>query len=329
MEIGAIFLKNFRKGKLKNDLKKKIGPQIEPQIGLQAGVQAQGSYPSASYPLSHPLFPDSLSSPGLDFCSEHRVKALVRQGSEAIYSLLENVRFDGNYYGVKCVRLGGWEYCWELAIRFQFFGPVQGMAVEPESKVFRGKKRIVYRSLVLINPYELWSEELVRRFRYLHDRLDFLVARILFHECIHVMVYLGKTFPRNLGHTKIFLEFREILQLSNSALLAPLRQEVLDCLYRLAGLASPSGTSSQKKMKLSLELCEFLLHEKYCIEKTDLAFGFSWNNSKIARDYARIAALNAGPRPPSNKKAWNRELLRLQEALRDLYRGIDRHLILE
>ena len=319
-------METAREFKLKNVyLKKTIGSQA----GIQAGAQVHGSHPSVSYPILPSPFPDGFSSPDLDFYREHRIKALVRQGSEAIYSLLENVRFDGNYYGVKCVRLGGWEYCWELAIKFQFFGAVQGMAVEPETRVFRSKKKIVYRSLVLVNPYELWSEELVRRFRYLQDRLDFLIARILFHECIHVMVYLGKTFPRNLGHTKIFLEFREILELSNSALLGPLRQEVLDCLYRLAGLASPPGTSPRKKLKISLELYEFLIHEKYCIEKTDLAFGFSWNNSKIARDYAWVAALKAGTCPPSNKKAWNREVRKLQEALRDFYRGIDRHLILE
>ncbi len=82
-------------------------------------------------------------------------------------------------------------------------------------------------------------------------------------------------------------------------------------------------------MKLSLELYEFLLHEKYCIEKTDLAFGLSWNNTKIARDYARIAALNAGSFPSSNENAWNMEVRKLQEALSDLYRGIDSHLILE
>lgn len=219
-------MKSFRNGKPENNLMK--------TVGSQAGSQAQVSYPFASYSFSPSPFPGGVSSLGLDFCREHRVKALVRQGSEAIFSLLENVRFDGNYYGVKCVRLGGWEYCWELAIKFQFFGPVQGMAVEPESRVFRGKKRIVYRSLVLINPCELWSEELVRRFRYLQDRLDFLVARILFHECIHVMVYLGKTFPRNLGHTKIFLEFREFCSF-----------QIRNCWLRCARTSSAAFTGWQ------------------------------------------------------------------------------------
>ncbi|MCQ1534681.1 hypothetical protein FTO70_03035 [Methanosarcina sp. KYL-1] len=296
-------------------------------IGKNASQDASGVV-SDAYPFVSAPFSVCVPNPGLSFCREQHIKALIRQGSEAVYRLIEDVNLDGNYYRVKCVHLGGWEYCWDLAVRFQFFGAVQGLAVEPKHFVSGIKKRIVYRSLVLVNPYELWNEELVCRFANLQERLEFLIAQILFHECIHVLVHLGKTFPQGLGNTDIFLEFREVLQLANSEVLASRRQVVLACLYRLAGFASPAA-SPGSKLKAAVELYEFLIHEKYCIEKTDLGFGLPWSNAKIARDYSHMASLKVGPCPIPDTKARNRELLKLRETLTELYNELDRHMLLE
>jgi hypothetical protein len=129
-----------------------------------------------------------------------------------MYRLLEKVHFDGNYYRVKCVSSGEWEYCWDLAVRVQYFGKMVGMTLYPKRLVLQKEKRIIYRSMILINPYQLWDEVLVNKFWNLQERVEFLIARILFHECIHVMISLGNILPSGFGNTDIYLEFRKMLK---------------------------------------------------------------------------------------------------------------------
>jgi len=68
----------------------------------------------------------------------------------------------------------------------------------------------------VINPYQLWDETLVNRFWNLQERVEFLIARILFHECIHVIISLGYIMPSGFENTDIFLEFRKMLEVSSS-----------------------------------------------------------------------------------------------------------------
>ena len=42
------------------------------------------------------------------------------------------------------------------------------------------KEKNSFRSFILVNPYQLWDESLVRRFWNIQERIEFLVARILF-----------------------------------------------------------------------------------------------------------------------------------------------------
>ncbi|WP_255335912.1 hypothetical protein [Methanosarcina sp. KYL-1] len=241
------------------------------------------------------------------------------------------------------MRSGDWEHCWELAVRVQFFGMMQGLTVEPEQVVSKKSRKIIYRSLILVNPYELWGEELVERLWNLQERIEFLIAKILFHECIHVLIFLGKTLPAGFGQTDIFLEFRDLLELANSEKLCPERQEVRNCLRNLAGLScsfseKPGSLSEldlglesdlnsepdlESELKPVDELYEFLIHEKYSIKKTDMAFGLSWSNRKVARDYSKIAALKLGSCAVSDKKLWEAEVSRLRRALKKLYDKLD------
>ena len=71
------------------------------------------------------------------------------------------------------------------------------------------------------------------------------------------------------------------------------------------------------------ELYEFLIHEKYSIQKTDMAFGLSWDNGKVARDYARVAASKVGSCSASGTLMWNVEIGRLRRALKKLYDKLD------
>jgi hypothetical protein len=291
------------------------------------------SYPDSFEPYLSSFAPNTLCNPAqnspyfdLNIYREPKVKSLVKAHSKDMYSLLERVHFDGNYYRVKSVNCGGWEYCWDLAVRVEFFGQMQGVALYPKRRISQKEKRIVYRSLILINPYQLWDESLVSRFWNLQDRIEFLIARILFHECIHVMISLGKTLPSGFGDNDIFFEFRQVLEVSNSESLCA---ELQDVQFRICNLVLFGASDSEKEQKLferAQEIYEFLLNEKYSHQKTGNVFRSPFNNKKIARKYAWIAGVKAGGHTQVSKRIWEVEVRRLSIALRKLYDGLDKHL---
>ncbi len=257
----------------------------------------------------------------LGICRESSVKSIIRAHSKDMYRLLENVHFDGEYCRVKCVRDGERDYCWDLAVRIQFFGKMQGVALYPKRLV--SEKEIVYRSLILVNPYQLWDESLVTRFWNIQERVEYLIARILFHECIHVMISLGKTLPLSAGNTDIFREFREILDIANSRELVRETNEVKFRLWNLTVYGTSGSESEQKLLERVQEIYEFLINEKYSNQKTGQVFHSPLRNSKLARKYAWIAAVKAGGDRKISKRLWQVEVRRLSIALRALYDGID------
>ncbi|AKB49694.1 hypothetical protein MSBRW_0441 [Methanosarcina barkeri str. Wiesmoor] len=281
-----------------------------------------------TYPVSNPapdysLFPPGLLYLDLNIYRETVIKALIKEQSEDLYRLIERVNFDGKYYRVKCVRFGEWKHCWDLAVRVQFIGMMPGLAFEPKKIISREDKKIIYRSLVLVNPYELWEKKLVEKLWNLQDRIEFLIAKILFHECIHTLIFLGKTLPSCFEQTNIFLEFKELLKFANSKKLCPESRGVQFHLRNLVDLCPIFSENSEGKPDLVTELYEFLIHEKYSIKKTDLAFGLPCNNRKISQNYVKLTALKMGPCMEFDKKIWKKEVYRLQKDLEKLYDRID------
>ncbi|OEU42504.1 hypothetical protein BGV40_09250 [Methanosarcina sp. Ant1] len=254
---------------------------------------------------------------------ESRIKSLIKAQSKDMYRLLEKVNFDGKYYRVKCVDSGEWEYCWDLAVKIQFFGKIQGMVLYPKRLVSQKEKRVVYRSVILVNPYQLWDETLVNRFWNLQERVEFLIASILFHECIHVMISLGDTLPSGFRNTDIFLEFRKMLKASSSKNVCTEFRDVQFYLRNLVFFGASGSESEGKLLERVQEIYEFLINEKYSNQKTGKVFNFSSNNEKIARKYAWMAAVKAGGNVRVSKSVWQVEVRRLRIALRGLYNGID------
>ena len=240
-----------------------------------------------------------------------------------MYQLLEKVNFDGKYYRVKCVKSGEWERCWDLAVKIQFIGKIQGMVLYPKRLVLKKEKKVIYRSVIMVNPYQLWDESLVNRFWNLQERVEFLITRILFHECIHVMISLGDILPSDFKNTDIFLEFRKMLEVSSSKKLCSELYEVQFRLWNLVVFGASGSESEDELLGRVLEIYEFLINEKYSDRKTGKAFNFSSNNEKIARKYAWVAAVKAGGDVQVSKRVWQVEVRRLSIALRQLYNGID------
>jgi hypothetical protein len=254
---------------------------------------------------------------------ESKIKSLIKAQSKDMYRLLEKVNFDGKYYRVKCVNSGEWECCWDLAVKIQFFGKIQGMVLYPKRLVSQKEKRVVYRSIILVNPYQLWDETLVNRFWNLQERVEFLIASILFHECIHVMISLEDTLPSGFRNTDIFLEFRKMLKASSSKNLCTELRDVQFYLRNLVFFGASGSESEEKLLERVQEIYEFLINEKYSNQKTGKVFNFSSNNEKIARKYAWMAAVKAGGNVRVSKSVWQVEVRRLRIALRGLYNGID------
>jgi len=257
---------------------------------------------------------------------ESMIKSLIKVHSKDMYLLLRKSHFDGKYYRVKCASSGEWEYCWDLAVRVQFFGKMLGMTLYPKRLVSQKEKKIVYRSMVLVNPYQLWDEALVNKFWNLQERVEYLIAKILFHECIHVMISLGNILPSEFGSTDINLEFRKTLEVSVSKKLSAEFNSVQFRLWSLV-LFGASGSESEIKLRNRVEdIYEFLINEKYANQKTGKAFHFPLSNIKIARKYAWLAAVKAGGSRQVSKRVWQVEVHRLSIALSELFDGIDREL---
>ena len=306
---------------------KKKAPPVE-TIGVNwqdySGSLSKGFHdlsPYAPY-LSYASVPNV---PYLDLgiCRESRVKSLIKASSKDMYRLLENVNFDGKYYRVKCVNSGEWEYCWDLAVRVQFFGKIQGMVLYPKRLFSQKEKKIVYRSIIFVNPYQLWDETLVTRFWNLQERVEFLIARILFHECIHLMISLGNILPSGFGNTDIYLEFRKMLEISSSIELSSERHGVEFRLWSLVLFGASGSESEQTLFERVQEIYEFLINEKYSHQKTGNVFHSPSKNEKIARKYAWVAAVKSGGDVQVSKNVWKVEVRRLSIALRGLYNGID------
>lgn len=254
---------------------------------------------------------------------ESSVKSLIRAHSKDMYQLLEKVNFDGKYHRVKSVKSEKWECCLDLAVRIQFFGKIQGMVLYPKRLVSQKEKRIVYRSVIVINPYQLWDEALVSRFWNLQERVEFLIARILFHECIHVMISLGDIMPSSFENTDIFLEFRKMLEVSCSKKLRTELHNVQFRIWNLVVFGASGSESEQELLKRVQEIYEFLINEKYSNEKTGKVFNFPSNNEKVARKYAWMAAVKAGGGIQVSKRVWEVEVRRLSIDLKKLYNEID------
>ncbi|MCQ1534679.1 hypothetical protein FTO70_03025 [Methanosarcina sp. KYL-1] len=298
------------------------------EVGQKGGLQEKNSGNRVQSQDSFMLDLSSSVVPNVPYLDlsiyrETEVKALIRKHSKDMYSLLSTVHFDGNYYRVKCVRSGELECCWDLAVKVQFFGKMQGVTLYPSRSVSEDRKRIVYKSFILVNPYELWEDELVNKFWNLQERLEFLIARILFHECIHVMIALGKILPAGFGETDIFFEFRTVLDAANSEILDLKRREVQFRIWNLVVFGSSEQDSEEDMLMRVLEIYEFLINEKYSTQKAGKAFGHPWGNKRVAGKYAWMAAVKAGGSRHVEKKVWETETRRLRRALVELYDLID------
>jgi len=301
-----------------HDMQEKLPSSTSPSSYLVPAL-APVSFPAPCYLFFSP----GILQLNLNIYREPVIKALIKEHSEDLYRLIKKVHFDGKYYRVKSVRSGEWEYCLELAVRIQFFGKLQGLAFEPKKIFSRKNKKTIYRSLILVNPHELWDKELVKRLWSIQERIEFLIAKILFHECIHVFIFLGKTLPSGFRKTDIFLEFLEMLEFANSGKICPESFSVKSSLRNLAALSMDLPERSGEKPDMVSEIYEFLVHEKYSIKKTDKAFGLSWSNRKISHNYARMAALKIAPCSEFNKKDWEKEVCKLKRDLKKLYDRID------
>ena len=293
------------------------------------------SVPSPTLPISELFFhvsdstPNCLFSPlgflylDLNIYREPRIKIIIKERNDDLYQLIKKVHFDGKYYRVKCIRSGKWEHSWDLAIRIQFFGKMDGLFFEPQKIVSKKDNKIIYKSFVLINPYELWNQDLVKMFWNIQERIEFLIAKILFHECIHFQIFIEKILLSSFDQTDIFLEFREMLKFANSEKLCPESCDVKSSLHNLVYLTTKLANNPEQRLDQVSELYEFLIHEKYSIKKTDIAFGFSCSNKEISQTYAKFAAWKLGESMQSNKKLWKKGVEGLQENLETLYNRID------
>jgi hypothetical protein len=315
---------------MRGDLTKRKARPVEEEVNVWNGNSSLWFYGfqnlNTSIPISFNNYFANMPYFDLRICRESSVKSLIKARSKDIYKLLKNIHFDGNYYRVKCVTSGEWEYCWDLAVRIEFSGKMPGMTLYPKNLVLRKEKRIVYRSMILVNPYQIWDKTLVNKFWNLQERVEFLIARILFHECIHVIISIGDILPSGSRNTDIYLELQKMMEVSVSKKLSTELHNVQFRLWNLVLFGSSGSEGEKKLLERVQEIYEFLINEKYSNQKTEKAFHFPLDNKKIARKYVWLAAVKAGGNTQVSKRIWQVEVHRLSVELRELFDGIDKEL---
>ena len=175
------------------------------------------SFAPVSFPAPEYLFySPTLLQLDLNIYREPVIKSLIKKHSEDLYRLIKKTHFDGKYYQVKSVRSGGWEYCWELAVRVEFFGKLQGLAFEPERVISERTAWVPHPQ----NPHELWDEELVERLWNIQERIEFLTAKSSFTNASMSLFHWKKPAIRSWADG-YFSRVREVLEFANSGKLCP------------------------------------------------------------------------------------------------------------
>ena len=105
------------------------------------------------------------------------------------------------------------------------------------------------------------------------------------------MISLGNILPLGFGNTDIFLEFRRMLEVSNSKILSTYLHNVQFRLWNLVLFGARGSESEQKLLERVQEIYEFLINEKYSNQKTGNVFQFSFeqhkNSPEICMDSSR------------------------------------------
>ncbi len=116
-------------------------------------------------------------------------------------------------------------------------------------------------------------------------------AEPLYHELLHARIMMEGDPNWTSQHTQVFLDFTSLMQIANSAALNKERQALKQEIGPLA-----AGGGQVKDVTLAQDnYYEFLVHEKYDADTAGKAFGKSYSNALIAKNYSKVVALRLVP----------------------------------
>lgn len=187
---------------------------------------------------------------------------------------------------------GGEEHLWKVRV-----SAAQGFR---GSQIVKGEeKRVKIKGGVQVTHFldVTWALPLATDKEFLQqtsspDEAFTLTAAVpLYHELLHARLMMESDPNWTSQHTQVFLDFMSLMQIANSAAVDKERQALKKEIGPLA-----AGGGQVKDVALAQDnFYEFLVHEKYDADTAGKAFGKSYSNALIAKNYSKVVALRLVP----------------------------------
>jgi Domain of unknown function (DUF4157) len=187
---------------------------------------------------------------------------------------------------------GGEEHLWKVRVSAS-----QGF--RGSQIVKGGEKRLKMKGGVQVTHFLdiTWALPLATGKEFLQqtsspDEAFTLTAAVpLYHELLHARLMMEGDPNWTSQHTQVFLDFMSLMQIANSAAVDKERQALKKEIGPLA-----AGGGQVKDVALAQDnYYEFLVHEKYDADTAGKAFGKSYSNALIAKNYSKVVALRLVP----------------------------------
>jgi uncharacterized protein DUF4157 len=131
------------------------------------------------------------------------------------------------------------------------------------------------------------DKEFLKQTSSADEAFTLTAAEPLYHELLHARLMMESDPHWTSQHTQVFQEFTTLMQIANSQAVDKERQAVKQEIGQLAA----GGGQAKDVARAQDNYYEFLVHEKYDADTEGKAFGKSYSNALIAKQYSKVVAL--------------------------------------
>jgi len=135
------------------------------------------------------------------------------------------------------------------------------------------------------------DKEFLKQTSSADEAFTLTAAEPLYHELLHARLMMESDPHWTSQHTQVFQEFTTLMQIANSQAVDKERQAVKQEIGQLAA----GGGQAKDVARAQDNYYEFLVHEKYDADTEGKAFGKSYSNALIAKQYSKVVALRLVP----------------------------------
>ncbi len=189
---------------------------------------------------------------------------------------------------------GGEEHHWKVRVlALQGLRGSQITESEKKTKKVKGGVRVTHFLDIQWALPLLPEAEFLKQTSSEDEAFTLSAAEPLYHELLHARVMMERDPHWTAPHSQAFQGFHDLSQISDSATVDKERKEVKKQIGTLVRLGDEDATLADMTEKAD-KYYEFLVHEKYDADTEGKAFGKSYANPFIAKQYSEVVARRLG-----------------------------------